>query len=88
MMGYIEGNHFSGEFGNFGELFTPAYNLWKPFGSDSVVGLQYEKFMEIVIVSALQAYDLFWGEKDFALQRIEKILQDKGLRKKFDYLMQ
>lgn len=77
-MKYILENHsnFQTEFCHFYDLFTPAYNLWFPFKNDTDVRVHYERFIELIVYSAIRIYDRM-GMKDFALQQIKKAIDGK-----------
>lgn len=76
-MGYLLENRstFQNEFSHFYDMFTPAYNLWR-FYKDKEVGVHYERFIELIVASAITIYN-YAGMIDFALQQIEKAIAGK-----------
>lgn len=63
------------EMNHFYELFTPAYNLWEYYmGGD--VAVQYERFMELIVASAVQIYTKT-GYRDFILQEMATTLDSR-----------
>lgn len=77
-MKYILENHsnFQGEFSHFYDLFTPAYNLWYYYKDDTAVGAHYERFIELIVYSAIRIYD-HMRMADFALRQIKKAIDGK-----------
>lgn len=77
------------EFGHFTDMFTPAYNLWYYYKNDKAVGVQYERFIELIVASALKLYSNV-GLKEFALKQIERVINGKftsaEMTKIFGYL--
>ena len=77
------------EFGHFCDIFTPVYNLWSYYKNDRVVSVQYERFIELVVSSALRLYSHV-GMRDFALEQIGKVIDGKfsgaEMTKIFGYL--
>lgn len=88
-MGYITENMGRQEFKHFTEMFEAAYNLWYPFHktSNEKVEPHYNRFIELVIVSALQTYDKFWNDKSFAQAKIHAILESKNILPIFGHLL-
>lgn len=88
-MGYITENMYNQEFSHFMDLFQPAYNLWLPHrkSCNEKVEIHYRKFIELIIVSALQVYDEFWNCRSFALEKIKAILESKGALSEFVQLL-
>lgn len=86
-MNYILENPYSGEFHIFYEYMDAVFNLWKVFENDHKVGIQYEKFMEIIIASAINIYNQHWRQKQFAVEKITKYLRQKGILAMFQYLL-
>lgn len=84
---FILENSCEGEFHYFYEYMDAAYNLWKVFADDENVGPHYEKFMEIIIASAIQLYDQHWHQRQFAVGRISQYLQHRGLLSMFSKLL-
>lgn len=88
-MKYILENPMEGEFMHFHEMFVPAYNLWYYFKNDKVVSVHYERFIELIVASALKLYT-HGGMRDFALQQIGKTIDGKftgaEMTKIFGYL--
>ena len=76
-MGYVLENRdtLTQEMIHFHENFAPAYNLWK-FYKGGDVAVQYERFMELIVASAVQIYTKM-GYGDFILQEMAKILDGR-----------
>lgn len=87
MTAYISTNPYSGALTGFYELFNSAYNLWIPHKDNPDVGLHYIRFMEIIIVSTIKAHDVFWKQKDSAIEKLTGFLQSKGIKDLFDYVL-
>lgn len=87
MTSYINTNPYTGDFTDFYELFNSAYNLWIPHKDNPDVGLHYIRFMEIIIVSTIKAHDVFWKQKDSAIEKLTGFLQSKGIKDLFDYVL-
>lgn len=87
MTSYISTNPYTGALTDFNEMFNSAYNLWIPHKDNPEVGLHYIKFMEIIIVSTIRAYDLFWDKKDNVVKKLIDFLEGKGIRELFDYVL-
>lgn len=77
-MAYILENRssFDGEFTHFYDVFNPAYNLWNYYKKDKEVGVHYERFIELIIASAIKIYTHV-GMRDYALQQIGKAIDGK-----------
>ena len=88
-MPYILDNPMENEFSHFCDMFTPVYNLWSYYKSDKVVSVQYERFIELVVASALRLYSHV-EKRDFALQQIGNVIDGKfsgaEMTKIFGYL--
>ena len=76
-MGYVLENRttFTQEMSHFYDLFTPAYNLWS-FYKGSNVALHYERFMELIVASAVRIFS-HMGYRAFILQEMTKVLERK-----------
>lgn len=88
-MGYITENEGRTEFHKFMELFEAAYNLWLPFHktANEIVEPHYHKFIELIIASTLQIYDVNWNDKSYAQARIYDILNRKNVASIFGHLL-
>jgi hypothetical protein len=77
-MGYITENKelFTQEIAHFYDLFTPAYNLWRFYKGNEDVAIQYERFLELIVTSAIRIYD-YMGMGDYIRQRMVETLKDK-----------
>ena len=77
-MGYIAENKelFTQEISHFYELFTPAYNLWSFYKNNEEVTIQYERFLELIVASAIKIYD-YMGHGDYMRRMIVGILKNK-----------
>jgi hypothetical protein len=88
-MPYILENPMENEFSHFCDMFIPVYNLWSYYKNDRVVSVQYERFIELVVASALRLYSHV-GMNDFALEQIGKVIDGKfsgaEMTKIFGYL--
>lgn len=88
-MPYILENPMENEFSYFCDMFIPVYNLWSYYKNDRVVSVQYERFIELVVASALRLYSHV-GMNDFALEQIGKVIDGKfsgaEMTKIFGYL--
>lgn len=87
MTAYISTNPYSGTLTEFYELFNSAYNLWIPHKKNPDVGLHYLKFMEIIIVSTIKAHDVFWSQKNRAIEQLTGFLQRRGIKELFEYVL-
>ena len=77
-MGYIANDRYEHEFHIFSDFFDPAYNLWLAFKNDVNVEIQYRKFLELIIVSTLSAYDTIWNKRAFAAEKILLSIRGKS----------
>lgn len=68
-MSYILENDMRNEFNHFTDMFFPVYNLWSYYKGDEVVSVQYERFIELIVASALKLYSHI-GLREFALEKI------------------
>lgn len=88
-MGFILENPMENEFVRFIETFIPAYNIWKYYRNDKVVCVHYERFLELIVSSALKLYG-FVGKSDFALRQMGRVIDRKfsgaEMTKIFGYL--
>jgi len=88
-MSFVLENPMQNEFGNFCDMFTPVYNLWCYYKNDKEVSVQYERFIELIVAAALKLYSHV-KMRDFALQRIGKVIEGKfsgaEMTKIFGYL--
>lgn len=77
-MGYILENRstFQNEFSHFYDMFTPAYNLWLFYKDEKEVGVHYERFLELIVTSAITIYS-YVGMMDYVLEQIEKVIAGK-----------
>ncbi|MBQ9546383.1 MAG: hypothetical protein IJU90_03755 [Bacteroidales bacterium] len=87
-MGYIlENKHsFEEEICHFHELFDPAYNLWRFYKKNNPkVAVHYEKFLELIVSSAIQLYK-YVGMEDFIMQKIKVEIKNKYKDYEMDWI--
>lgn len=68
-LSYIKANGHECEWSNFGSFFRPAVNLWLAH-NHTPYSAHYFNFVELVIASAIHFYDVAWGQKEWAKEKI------------------
>ena len=63
------------------DLVVPAYNLWKAY-NHTIFSAHYFNFIELVIASTIQLFDMKLGLKEFAKGTIDKWLRSNELQDK------
>ena len=86
-MGFVTENSdeysYRQEMENFHSMFNPAYNLWRYYKSDPELEPHYSSFIKMIIASTIQVYDIFFNDKLYAQQIIERTLENKGILSDF-----
>ena len=63
------------------DLIVPAYNLWKAY-NHTPYSAHYFNFIELIIASTIQLFDLKFGLKEHAKEAIKKWVNSNDLKNK------